>query len=187
MSVRRSLMPIALLVGASLAVWSCSDSTPVGVESAPLAARRVGASGLLLCMPRAYDSVTAVIGPEGGALVAGGHVLLVDSLALSSPVSITMVVPSQVLNVVRFRPEGLRFRNGVHGIGALVATNVDNCGVHPNQVLQVVNVSDSLDILSYLQAPTTAESAVVTKYKTYLGSLWVGGLLRHFSNYAVAW
>ena len=98
-----------------------------------------------------------------------------------------MVAPSQLVNVVRFRPEGLRFKNGVHGIGALVATNVDNCGVHPNQVLQVVNVSDSLDILSYLQAPTIADSVVVTKYKTYLGSLWVGGLLRHFSNYAVAW
>jgi len=25
------------------------------------------------------------------------------------------------------------------------------------------------------------------KYKTYLGSLWVAGLLQHFSNYAIAW
>jgi len=187
MSVRRSLMPIALLASASLAVWSCSDSTPAGVESATLAARRVAASRLLLCAPLGYDSVTAVIGPAGGALVAGGHVLVVDSLALSSPVSITMVAPAQLVNVVRFRPEGLKFRTGVHGIGALVATNVDNCGVHPNQVLQVVNVSDALDILSYVQAPSTADSVVVTKYKTYLGSLWVGGMLRHFSNYAVAW
>jgi len=89
--------------------------------------------------------------------------------------------------MVRLRPEGLKFKPGVHGIGALVATNLDNCGVHPNQVLQVVNVSDSLRILGYLQAPTTTDSAVVVKYKTYLGSLWVGGLLHHFSNYAVAW
>jgi hypothetical protein len=187
MSVRRSLMPIALLVSVSLAIWSCSDSTPAGVESTTLAARQVGGSRLLLCLPRAYDSVTQVIGPEGGVLVAGGHVLVVDSLALDSPVSITMVAPSQFLNVVRLQPEGLRFKNGVHGIGALLATNVDNCGVHANQVLQVVNVSESLGIVSYLQAPSATESVVVTKYKTYLGSLWVGGLLRHFSNYAVAW
>jgi len=187
MSVRRSLMPIALLASASLAAWSCSDSTPAGVESATLAARRVGASRLLLCTPLAYDSVTAVIGPAGGVLVAGGHVLVVDSLALTSPVSITMVAPAQLVNVVRFRPEGLKFRTGAHGIGALVATSVDDCGVHQNQVLQVVNVSDSLNILSYLQAPSATDSVVVMKYKTYLGSLWVGGLLRHFSNYAVAW
>jgi len=119
--------------------------------------------------------------------VAGGHVLVVDSLALSSPVSITAVAPSQSVNLVRFRPEGLKFKPGVHGIGALVATNLDNCNVHPNQVLQVVNVTDSLSILAYLQAPTSTDSAVVVKYKTYLGSLWVGGVLRHFSNYAVAW
>ncbi len=146
-----------------------------------------GGTHLLLCTALAYDSVTKVIGPGGGALVAGGHVLFVDSLALSSPVSITMVAPSQSVNVVRLRPEGLKFRSGVHGIGALVATNLDNCGVHPNQVLQVVNVSDSLSILSYLQSPTASDSAVVIKYKTDLGSLWIGGLLHHFSNYAVAW
>src|SRR6266540_2646577 len=105
MSVRRSLMPIALLASASLAVWSCRDSTPAGVEFVTLAARRVGASRLLACAPLAADSVTEVIGPAGGALVAGGHVLFVDSLALTSPVSITMVAPSQSVNVVRFRPE----------------------------------------------------------------------------------
>ena len=187
MSVRRSLMPIALLLGVAAAEMNCSDPSPLGVESSTLAARRVGGARLISCSLLAYDSVTQVVGPAGGVLVAGGHVLFVDSLALTSPVSITMVAPSQSVNVVRFRPEGLKFRNGVHGIGALVATSVDNCGVHPNQVLQVVNVSESLDILGYLQAPTTTDSLVVIKYKTYLGSLWVGGLLKHFSNYAVAW
>jgi hypothetical protein len=185
MSVRRSLLPVALLAGVAAAGMSCTS--PVAVESTGLAARRVTPSRLLLCTPTAYDSTTAVIGSEGGVLIAGGHVLVVDSLALPGPVSITMVVPSQSVNVVRFSPEGLKFKIGAHGIGALLATTVDSCNVHPNQVLQVVNVSDSLDILSYLQAPTEAQSVVVTKYKTYLGSLWIGGLLRHFSNYAVAW
>ncbi len=188
-SVRRWLIPLALLAGASAAASSCSDPSPVGVQPAPpmLTPQKVGAGRLLSCAPAAYDSVTQVIGPAGGLLIVGGHVLVVDSLALSSPVSITAVAPSQSVNLVRFRPEGLRFKPGVHGIGALVATNLDNCGVHPNQVLQIVQVSDSLSILGYLQAPTATDSAVVVKYKTYLGSLWVGGLLRHFSNYAVAW
>ena len=152
-----------------------------------LAAQKVGGGRLLSCPVAAYDSVTQVIGPAGGILVAGSHVLVVDSLALSSPVSITAVAPSQSVNLVRFRPEGLKFKPGVHGIGALVATNLDYCNVHPNQVLQIVHVDDALSILGYLQAPTSTDSAVVVKYKTYLGSLWVGGLLQHFSNYAVAW
>jgi len=185
-SVRRWLIPLALLAGASAAASSCGDPSPVGVEPR-LAAQKVAPGRLLSCPPAAYDSVTQVIGPAGGLLVVGSHVLVVDSLALSSPVSITAVAPSQSVNLVRLRPEGLKFKPGVHGIGALVATNLDNCGVHPNQVLQVVNVSDSLRILGYLQAPTMTDSAVVVKYKTYLGSLWVGGLLHHFSNYAVAW
>lgn len=186
-SVRRWLIPLALLAGASAAASSCGDPSPVGVEPPTLAAQRVAGSRLISCPPRAYDSVTQVIGPAGGLLVAGGHVLVVDSLALSSPVKITAVAPSQSVNLVRFRPEGLKFKPGVHGIGALVATNLDNCNVHAGQVLQVVNVTDSLSILGTLQAPTTTDSAVVVKYKTYLGSLWVGGLLHHFSNYAVAW
>jgi hypothetical protein len=185
--VRRWLIPLALLASASAAASSCSDPSPVGVAPPTLAARRVGGGRLVSCTPLAYDSVTRVIGPAGGFLVAGGHVLVVDSLALSSPVTITVVAPSQSVNVVRFRPEGLKFRTGAHGIGALVATNLDNCNVHAGQVLQVVNVTDSLSILGILQAPTTTDSAVVVKYKTYLGSLWVGGRLQHFSNYAVAW
>ncbi len=185
--VRRWLIPLALLA-ASAAAWSCSDPSPLGVTTPPmLAAQKVGGGRLLSCPVAAYDSVTQVIGPAGGILVAGTHVLVVDSMALTSPVSITAVAPSQSVNLVRFRPEGLKFRPGVHGIGALVATNLDNCGVHPNQVLQIVHVDDSLSILGYLQAPTSTDSAVVVKYKTYLGSLWVGGLLHHFSNYAVAW
>ena len=185
--VRRWLLGLALAVAVTAAVLSCADPSPVAVVPPALTAQRAAAHGLISCTPLPYDSVTKVIGPEGGWLVASGHVLLVDSLALSSPVSITAVAASDTLNLVRFQPEGLRFKPGTHGIGALVATNLDNCNVHPNQVLQVAHVSDSLNILDFLPSVTGSDSVVVTKYKTYLGSLWVGGLLRHFSNYAVAW
>jgi len=181
------LLGLALAVAVTAAVLSCADPSPVAVVPPALTAQRAAAHGLISCTPLPYDSVTKVIGPEGGWLVASGHVLLVDSLALSSPVSITAVAASDTLNLVRFQPEGLRFKPGTHGIGALVATNLDNCNVHPNQVLQVAHVSDSLNILDFLPSVTGSDSVVVTKYKTYLGSLWVGGLLRHFSNYAVAW
>src|SRR5207247_10234914 len=108
-SVRRWLIPLALLAGASAAASSCGDPSPVGVETR-LAAQKVGAGRLLSCPPAAYDSVTQVIGPAGGLLVVGSHVLVVDSLALSSPVGITAVGPSQSVNMVRLRPEGLKFK-----------------------------------------------------------------------------
>ena len=186
--VRSWLISLTLLAGAGAAAASCGDASPLGIGGASgIQAARAKPGRLLSCPPRPYDSVTQVIGPAGGVLVAGAHVLLVDSLALTSPVSITAVAPSQSVAMVRFYPEGLKFKPGVHGVGAVVATNLDDCGVHPNQVLRVVHVSDALGILAYLQAPTAADSVVVMKYKTYLGSLWVAGLLRHFSNYAVAW
>ncbi len=185
--VRRSLLSLVLPVAVTAAVLSCADPSPVSVDPQGLTAQKVVAHGLISCTPLPYDSVTKVIGPEGGWLIAGSHVLIVDSLALGSPVSITAVAASDSVNLVRFRPEGLRFKPGTHGIGALVATSLDNCNVHPNQVLHVAHVSDSLDILDLLQSPTGSDTVVVTKYKTVLGSLWVSGLLRHFSNYAVAW
>ncbi len=181
--VRRSLLALAV----TAAVLSCADPSPVSVNPLGLTAQRVAAHGLISCTPLPYDSVTQVIGPGGGIIVVGGHVLVVDSLALSSPVSITAVAASDTLNLLRFQPEGLRFKSGTHGIGALVATNLDNCNVHPNQVLHVAHVSDSLAILDFLQSPTGSDTLIVIKYKTYLGSLWIAGLLRHFSNYAVAW
>jgi len=180
-------MLLALLLAATAVVASCADPSPVAVDLPTLTAQKASTHGLISCTLLPYDSVTKVIGPEGGWLVAGSHVLIVDSLALGSPVSITAVAASDSVNVVRFRPEGLRFKPGTHGIGALVATSLDNCNVHPNQVLHVAQVSDSLAILDFLQSPTGSDTLIVIKYKTYLGSLWIGGLLRHFSNYAVAW
>jgi hypothetical protein len=175
----------------SLVASSCGDPSSAAFDPAgpALEAGRAKPAGtLLVCAPTSYDSVTKVIGPAGGVIVAGGHVLIVDSMALLTPVSITAIAPPHFLNLVRFRPEGLKFRIGVNGFGAIAATSVDDCGVHPNQVLRVVNITDALAIKEYMAPVSTTDSlVVVTKYKSVLGDLWVGGLLRHFSDYAVAY
>src|SRR5439155_17629249 len=121
-SVRRWLIPLALLAGASAAASSCSDPSPVGVEPR-LAAQKVGPGRLLSCPPAAYDSVTQVIGPAGGLLVVGSHVLVVDSLALSSPVSITAVAPAHIVRWVRLRPDGLQFQPDGPGRSAILFTS----------------------------------------------------------------
>src|SRR2546422_5062691 len=95
MSVRRSLIPLALAVCATAAAVSCGDPSPVGVDlRAPAylqASRRAPLPtkgyGLVACA-QTYDSVTQVIGPAGGLIAVGHHFLWVDSMALSDTVSI---------------------------------------------------------------------------------------------------
>lgn len=113
-SVRHSLISLALLAQATAAALSCGDSSPVGVDlqtDAPLPAwsntpRR---TGLVPCS-QSYDSVTQVIGPAGGAVAVGPHVLYVEALALSNAVRITAVAPADTVRWVRFQPDGLVFQ-----------------------------------------------------------------------------
>src|SRR5207247_5719982 len=96
-SVRRWLIPLALLAGASAAALSCGDPSPVGVEPPSplsiLAGRREAAGGLISCTPAAYDTATKVNRPAGGIPVAGGSVLVVVSQAVWTPPGLTAGVP----------------------------------------------------------------------------------------------
>src|SRR5437879_13893580 len=72
MSVRRSLIPLALAACATAAAVSCRDPSPVGVDIQAPAVQASGwrptvttESGLVPCA-QTYDSVTQVIGPAGG-------------------------------------------------------------------------------------------------------------------------
>jgi len=193
--VPRWLFPLVLLAGASAAASSCSDPSPVGVSLATpgLLAGRVKstATNLVACSPVAYDSVTQVIGPAGGWFVVGANVLWVDSLALSTQVQITAVAPSDTVRWVRLRPEGLVFKTGTHGVGAVVATNLDNCKLRHNQLPRIANVTDELSVVEYLESPLAAvDSLVVMRFREDSGGwtpYWAFGALHHFSNYAVAW
>jgi hypothetical protein len=182
---------IALVVLAS----SCSDPSPTGADLAvpALLAGKVKATApsFVQCAPVAYDSVSQVIGPAGGWFVVGANVLWVDSLALSSPVKITAVAPSDTIRLVRLHPEGLVFKTGTHGLGAVVATNLDNCKLRKNTLPRIANVTDAMAVVEYLESPSAAvDSLVVMKFRTDSGGwtpYWAFGALHHFSNYAVAW
>src|SRR5206468_2786647 len=98
MPQRRFLIPLALLLGATMAAVSCTDQAPVGVQTPTLLAAssrppsqpNSKKTGLVACS-QSYDSVTKVIGPLGGTLAVGAHQLWVDSLSLTDTVSITAV------------------------------------------------------------------------------------------------
>lgn len=185
MSVRRALMPIVLLAGAVAAVANCGDPSPVGVDVQTPAFGRVGGgeTGLVACA-QGYDSVTKVIGPQGGSLIVGAHQLWVDSLSLSGPVSITAVAPKGKVRWVRFQPEGLVFNPGFYATangltaGAALMTNYASCKVPAGSTVRLAQVSDAKTILGYLTQ---------INLPPWTGPHQYVGLLPHFSNYAVAW
>ncbi len=193
MSVRRFLIPLALLASATAAALNCGDPSPVGVDlQTPvlLAARsslksqptgNSKSAGLVVCS-QSYDSVTQVIGPAGGLIAVGPNYLLVDSLALSDTVRITAVAPSGTMRWARFKPDGLVFQTGSYGWPAILYTDYTNCGVPTSDTLRIAQVSDSLSILGYLQTYVK-----FNKHPWSQGVQYVAAVLPHFSNYAVAW
>src|SRR5213595_2681433 len=111
MALRRSLIPLALLA-ALAATTSCTDPSPLGVPAFRRGGRGEGSTygtGLLACS-QTYDSVTQVVGPAGGFIVVGSHILWVDTMALADTVRITAVAPADTMRSVRFQPDGLQFR-----------------------------------------------------------------------------
>ena len=178
---------VAIALTALAAGFACERS-PTAAPTAPLQAARGSPStttkstGLVLC-GQAYDSVTQVIGPRGGYFAVGPHYLYVDSLALTTTVSITAVAPaSGSVRWVRFYPDGLVFQPTVDGWSALLYTNYTDCGVPTSSTLRIAQVSDSLSILGYLQTYVKAKKNPWSQAQQY-----VVGLLHHFSNYAIAW
>ncbi len=130
MIVRRFLILFGLLAGAAALVSSCREASPVGVDArTPTALAGRGthdgddgddpaeppddgdedSDSLVSCRPLPYDSVTRTIGPAGGFIEVRHNRLVVPRGALSAPVTITAVAPSDTVAMVRFQPEGLQF------------------------------------------------------------------------------
>lgn len=155
---------------------ACGDTTPVGVRTTPAAPPsqtdwQSPAVGLLQCTPLPYDSTTRTIGPDGGTIQVGPHVLTIPAGALAAPVTITAVAPSDTVNRVQFRPEGLSFAQP-----ASLSMSYANCSL-AGQLLpkRIAYTTDALVILEYLLSFDDLFTQRVT------------GQLNHFSNYAIAW
>ena len=175
----------ALLVAAVATVLSCADSAPLGFGvPKPTFATSSARPGLLYC-PQKYDSVSKVIGPKGGWLNVGPHVLWVDKKVLRDTVTITAVAPKDTVRLVRFQPEGLQFPargDGVWSAGAILMLSYKNCGTIPDGSLRIAQVDDSLRIIGYLESLSSGKPNPWSN-----GSQWVYGALRHFSGYAASW
>ena len=158
----------ATVLGVAAGLLRCSAPTPVDPQPA---GSLLSPSGLLTCAPLPADSVTQILGPDGGTLSVGTYRLTVPAGALSEPVSITAIAPTGTVDAVRFRPEGLIFQSP-----ALLSMSYANCDLLGSLLpKRIAYTSDALSIVEYLPSVDDLLAQRVT------------GQLRHFSTYAIAW
>ncbi|MFI5233086.1 MAG: hypothetical protein ACHQSE_11325 [Gemmatimonadales bacterium] len=167
------LVLLAAFGAASLALASCGDAPSATAPAQTISQHDLlwPVTGLLACKPLPADSVTQVIGPDGGTINIGPHSFTVPAGALDSAVAITAVAPSGFANRVVFQPAGLVFLRR-----ATLTMSYANCGLITNLLApRIAYVDDLLRILYTLPSLDNAESQTVT------------ARVRHFSDYAVAW
>ena len=126
-------------------------------------------SDLLLCSPQPYDKESEYIGPNGGVLAVGSHLLVVPSGALTRTVRITGEQVPGNTNSVRFSPEGLQFEKP-----AVLTMRYDNCALVLLQK-RIVYTDEGLKILEVLRSLDLFRSKTVSAPSD------------HFSRYAVAY
>ncbi len=164
------LLFAVFLVGAAIDLLSCGEPGAVAPEVPALQASRTTSGPRLLdCRPLVYDSVTQMIGWLGGSIRVSRHVLQIPFGALAKPVKITLVAPSDTVNRIEFRPEGLVFQRPL-----TLTMSYANCSstTHPKQVGYV---SDSLAILEVEPSVDDVSGKRVI------------ARLSHFSGYAIIW
>lgn len=168
-------LPVAaLLVGAALTLLSCAEPGPAAPDlpgtSFEAGLNAPSGDALLKCRPMAAASATLTIGPSGGDIKVGRHVLSIPGGAVKQRTTITAVAPSDTVNRIQFQPEGLTFQKPV-----LLVMSYANCSVDRPSPREIVYVDDGLKILGH--QPSKDDPA----------GKRVGGLLTHFSQYAVSW
>ena len=166
------LLFAVFLVGAAIDLLSCGEPGAVAPEVPALQASRT-ASGTrqLRCRPLVYDSVTQMVGWLGGSIRVSRHVLQIPFGALTKPVKITLVAPSDTVNRIQFQPEGLVFQLPVS-----LTMSYANCNASKaTPPKQVAYVSDSLAILEVEPSVDDVSGKRVI------------ARLSHFSGYAIIW
>jgi hypothetical protein len=120
------------------------------------------------CPTPDFGSVTHEVGPAGGVIKIGPHILLVPPDALDRNVEITASAPEGQHVAVDFKPEGLRFK-----YPAVLRLSYAHCANRP-LLPKVVYIDDLLSILELLPSLNDSRGEGVTTR------------LRHFSGYAIA-
>jgi len=123
---------------------------------------------VLTCSEEQYAVAVQTIGPEGGQIKVGKHVLEIPQGALSKSVTIKAEQITGRTNSIRFSPEGLKF-----AIPAQLTLSYKNCAI---VVLpkRIVYTDENLNILEVLRSLDLFQKRTVS------------APIDHFSRYAVA-
>jgi hypothetical protein len=161
-----------LIVAGSLvagAIFACGDvaTAPQGPEFARVP---VTSPTFTRCQSKPYEVTSGLIGPGGGRLKVGGHVLLVPTGALKATTLITMETPAGNMRRVVFGPEGLTFTSDKP---AHLIMSYQGCTIAPGANQEVAYVNESLVILE--TTPSVSDPASFT----------VDSKLTHFSEYVL--
>ena len=180
--MRRTIMTrffgLMLLAGLAAGLVSCAEdrapTTAVSMQSPQdqaLLGELLRPLGLLQCRPLPYDRETRVIGPKGGVIFVGPHMLVIPEGALDSAVTITAEAPVGTVNSVRFYPHGLEFNRP-----AALTMSYANCDLLGRLLpKRIAYTTENLEILYYLLSLDLSNLKKVT------------GRVDHFSRYAVSW
>jgi hypothetical protein len=180
---RDRLLVSALLVAAAALVASCGDRTTTGPAPAPRPLFKPSpggggsggggttSTGLVQCTQLSSATTKQTVGPAGGTLQIGPHMLVIPPGALAAAVSIQGAVVQGSVNAVKFKPSGLTFLTPAHVV--LSYANCNTAGLTLSKT--VAYTTDSLAILYFLPSSDDATAQQVT------------ASIYHFSNYAVAW
>jgi len=149
---------------AASAIGCASDRpTPTSIE-----ANLVTQTGLLQCSSLPSSSVKQTIGPAGGIIQIGPHVLVVPPGALTARVTIAAKTAGGTGNAVELKPAGLIFLTP-----AYLTLSYANC-VSLTVTKEVAYTTDLLAIIAILPSSDNPIAQVVI------------GQISHFSNYAIA-
>ena len=123
---------------------------------------------LLTCKQQKYEVAEETIGPKGGTIEVGEHVLTIPKGALSRNVRIKAEQMRGRTNSVRFSPEGLKFARA-----AMLTMSYKNC-VLVLLPKKIVYTDENLSILEILRSLDLSQKRTVS------------APIDHFSRYAVA-
>ena len=160
-----------MVVLTALAVGFACERSPIEPPPTAIAANLLKQTGLLQCSAMLSQSVKQTIGPAGGTVKIGPHLLVVPPGALLTPVTINAKTAGGTGNAVAFKPEGLTFLTPASL--TLSYANCDTSGMTGSK--EVAYTTDSLAIVYYVSSSDNTSAQQVT------------GRLSHFSNYAIAW
>jgi hypothetical protein len=125
-------------------------------------------TGLLDCSTQSYDVEYETIGPWGGSIQVGNHLLVIPRGALTTYVRIKAEQMPGSTNSVRFSPEGLKFNKS-----AVLTISYGNCR-NVELPKAIVYTTENFDVLEILRSVDFFRWRKIT------------APIDHFSRYAVA-